>query len=116
MNDTLHIWQPRPKNEVVAIMSAATVATSLFLPVREMWNNSANKFFDALAASTPNCRSTMAAGKKIFCSKKGVGIRIPYNDVVKAAADLATFVHDPARLAKARRAAHDLAYGAVSPR
>jgi len=39
-----------PKIQVPALLSAVDVATSLFLPIPEMESNSANKFFDALAA------------------------------------------------------------------
>ena len=39
-----------PKTQVPALLSAVDVATSLFLPIPQMESNSANKFFDALAA------------------------------------------------------------------
>ena len=35
---------------MVNVMSAADIATSLFIPLEEMEANSANKFFDALAS------------------------------------------------------------------
>jgi hypothetical protein len=35
------------------VLSAADIATSLFVDVPEMESNSANKFFDALASGTP---------------------------------------------------------------
>ena len=44
---------PQPKNQIPALYNAATLVTSLFVPVREMWSNSANKFFDGLAAGRP---------------------------------------------------------------
>ncbi|NUQ66442.1 MAG: glycosyltransferase family 4 protein [Pirellulales bacterium] len=42
-----------PKADVPAVLSAADMATSLFVDVRQMWSNSANKVFDALAAGRP---------------------------------------------------------------
>ena len=42
-----------PKADMPAVLSATTVATSLFIDLEEMWVNSANKFFDALASGTP---------------------------------------------------------------
>ena len=42
-----------PKKEIPALLSAANMASSLFLNLKEMQANSANKFFDALASSTP---------------------------------------------------------------
>lgn len=49
----LFMEQPIPKSAVPAAMNAATVCTSLFLPLSAMEANSANKFFDALAAGRP---------------------------------------------------------------
>ncbi len=42
-----------PKREMPGLLSAATVCSSLFLPIEAMWENSANKFFDGLASGTP---------------------------------------------------------------
>lgn len=42
-----------PKAEVPALLSAADMAACLFVDLPEMRANSANKFFDALASSTP---------------------------------------------------------------
>ncbi|MAD54764.1 glycosyltransferase family 4 protein [Idiomarina sp. UBA3992] len=42
-----------PKKEIPALLSAATLASVLFIDVPEMRANSANKFFDALASGTP---------------------------------------------------------------
>ena len=42
-----------PKKDIPALLSAATMASALFIDLPEMRPNSANKFFDALASSTP---------------------------------------------------------------
>lgn len=42
-----------PKSSIPALFSAATVSCSLFIDLPEMWANSANKFFDTLAAGKP---------------------------------------------------------------
>ena len=41
------------KTEMVDVLAAADLATSLFIPIKEMEANSANKFFDGLAAGRP---------------------------------------------------------------
>ena len=41
------------KSQVPQILGAADIALSLFLDIKQMWANSANKFFDALAAGKP---------------------------------------------------------------
>ena len=42
-----------PKNQIPGLLSAADMASSLFIDITEMQPNSANKFFDALASGTP---------------------------------------------------------------
>lgn len=42
-----------PKKDIPALLSAATMASALFIDLPEMRPNSANKFFDALASGTP---------------------------------------------------------------
>lgn len=49
----LFIEKRVPKNEVTALFSASSMSSSLFLDLPEMRINSANKFFDALAAGKP---------------------------------------------------------------
>lgn len=42
-----------PKKDIPALLSAATMASALFIDLPQMRPNSANKFFDALASGTP---------------------------------------------------------------
>jgi glycosyltransferase involved in cell wall biosynthesis len=104
----LHIWRPVSKNEIPAVLSAATVATSLFAPVREMWNNSANKFFDALAAGRPIVIN-YGGWQADLIHETGAGLRISDSDPLSAARDLAAFARDSDRLEHARIAARELA-------
>ena len=53
LNKNFHILDSVSKSEMVNVMSAADIATSLFIPLEEMEANSANKFFDALASGRP---------------------------------------------------------------
>ena len=53
LDETLFLPGPIPKKQVPAVLSAATFASSLFIDLKEMWVNSANKFFDGLAAGRP---------------------------------------------------------------
>ncbi len=52
-NVNLHVESELPKKEIPELLSAATMASSLFIDLPEMRANSANKFFDALAAGKP---------------------------------------------------------------
>lgn len=53
LNRNLFIEKKVPKSEVPALLSAATASSALFIDLPEMRVNSANKFFDSLAAGKP---------------------------------------------------------------
>jgi glycosyltransferase involved in cell wall biosynthesis len=53
LNDNFFIYSSIPKNELINAFSAATFGFSLFIDLKEMESNSANKFFDTLASATP---------------------------------------------------------------
>jgi glycosyltransferase involved in cell wall biosynthesis len=73
-----------PKKEMPALLSAATVATSLFIDLPEMWNNSANKFFDALAAGKPLMINYQGWQARLL-EESGAGIVVPPASPEKAA-------------------------------
>jgi glycosyltransferase involved in cell wall biosynthesis len=109
----LHIQKSIPKTELVSIIQRATVATSLFIDLPQMWANSANKFFDALAAGRPvmiNYRGWQAE----LLEESGAGIVVPPQDARVAAEQLLDFMQDKQRLAKASSAAISLACGKFS--
>lgn len=96
------------KADVPALLSAATVASSLFVDLPEMWHNSANKFFDALAAGKPvmiNCQGWQAD----IVREEGIGIVVPPNDPEMAANLLIDFINDKGRIKEASKAASRLA-------
>jgi len=53
LGDNFFIEKSLPKNKMPLILNSATMACVLFKNIPEMQNNSANKFFDALAAGKP---------------------------------------------------------------
>lgn len=53
LNKNFRLLPGVSKAEMPYILAAADVATSLFIPIKEMEANSANKFFDALSAGLP---------------------------------------------------------------
>jgi len=105
-----NLWMRSPiaKRRMPLLLRAATVTTSLFAPVPEMENNSANKFFDGLAAGRPiaiNYRGWQAA----LLDRSGAGIVLPHDDLGTAAIRLANFCTDPERLERSGLAAARLA-------
>jgi glycosyltransferase involved in cell wall biosynthesis len=93
-----------PKAEMPALLSAADLATSLFLDVKQMWANSANKVFDALAAGRPiaiNHEGWLAD----MIRETGCGLVLDPHDLVTAADRLLDVLGDRRWQACARRAA-----------
>lgn len=93
-----------PKTEIPAVLSAADLATSTVIDRPGLWANSANKVFDALAASRPiaiNHEGWLAE----MIRETGCGLVLPPNDFERAADDLITALRDPAWVAMARSAA-----------
>jgi len=97
-----------PKSEMPMVLSAADIATSLFIDLPEMWNNSANKFFDALASGTPvvvNYRGWQAE----LIEKHSAGLVVDGKDEKMGARLIARLLADPEQLERAGVAAHRLA-------
>lgn len=99
---------PMAKEDVVACFSAADLATSTVIDLVELWDNSANKFFDALAAGTPVMINHEGWQADIL-RETGAGIVVPPDDPSAAAHHLAAFLNDEHRLACASEAALRLA-------
>jgi glycosyltransferase involved in cell wall biosynthesis len=49
----LFFEKPIPKKDMQACLSAASITANFVIDIRENWSNSANKFFDGLAAGKP---------------------------------------------------------------
>lgn len=109
LNNKFFILPPIKKEMMPELLSAATLCTSLFIPLTEMWNNSANKFFDALAAGKPVMINYGGWQAKIL-HETGAGIVAPPNDPFKAAYILNEFISNDVKLKEAAIAAKKLAY------
>ena len=75
-----------PKKDLPILLSSATIVTSLFIDLPEMENNSANKFFDGLAAGKPLMLNYGGWQSKLI-KKNNAGFNIP-NDNPKKASDI----------------------------
>ncbi|MGI6375275.1 MAG: glycosyltransferase family 4 protein [Anaerolineae bacterium] len=97
-----------PKADMPLLLSASTLAVSLFIDLPEMWKNSANKFFDALAAGRPVAINYQGWQADLL-RESGAGIVLPPDHPAAAARLLAEFLSDPDRLNAAGKAARHLA-------
>ncbi|WP_159455941.1 glycosyltransferase family 4 protein [Chitinophaga eiseniae] len=53
LGNNLFFFDPVPKSQLSQLYYECTIASSFVIPVPELWANSANKFFDCLAAGRP---------------------------------------------------------------
>lgn len=97
-----------PKREMPAWLSAADVATSVVIDLRELWANSANKFFDALAAGKP-IAINYGGWQADIIRETGAGLLLDAKNIENAATELVRFIRDKERLHQAGVAAKALA-------
>lgn len=96
LNRNLFILPGVTKSAMPAVLSGLDIATSLFLPIPEMEANSANKFFDALAAGC--CVAINYGGWQAqILEESEAGIRLAA-DPAEAALQLTSLVRQPDRL------------------
>jgi glycosyltransferase involved in cell wall biosynthesis len=98
-----------PKTEIAMWLSAADIATSLVMNVPELRANSANKFFDTLAAGKPiaiNHTGWLAD----LLQETGAGLVLDPRNTESAATKLVAAVRDKRWLEVAGIAARELAY------
>lgn len=99
---------PVVKSMVPHVLAAATITTSLFLPLREMEANSANKFFDGLAAARP-IAINYGGWQKDLIESHEVGIALDPHDYAAAATQIVSLVGDDSLCARLGGNARDLA-------
>lgn len=108
LDRNLFIEPSIPKRDVPALLAASTMACSFFVDLPEMRANSANKFFDSLAASRPiviNHGGWMAD----LLAATGAGLVVWRLSPRDAARRIASALADADWLAHARHAAKRLA-------
>ncbi len=108
LNQNFFIFGRIPKNEVPIWLSAADIPTSLFINLKEMWSNSANKFFDALAAGKP-VAINYGGWQEDLIRETGTGLLLDPEDVDASAAALVRVIRDKAWMYHAGKAAKELA-------
>lgn len=108
LGKNLFIENPLPKKDIPALLSAATMASALFIDLPEMRPNSANKFFDALASGTPVLLN-YGGWMHDLVTNHGCGLPLWQNAIEDVAAEIDAKIHDQAWLEKAGKSARNLA-------
>lgn len=99
LSRNLHMLPPLPKAEMPIVLSAFDIATSLVVPIPEMEANSANKFFDALAAGC--CVAINHGGwQASLLRQAGAGIQLT-TDPKTAAEELKALANSPSSIKRA---------------
>ncbi|EHJ93072.1 glycosyltransferase family 4 protein [Vreelandella boliviensis] len=104
----LFVENKLPKREIPALLSAATMASVLFIDLPEMRPNSANKFFDALASGTPVILN-YGGWMHELVKQRECGLAMWGKSVDEVAVELNELMQDGNWLAKAGGAARQLA-------
>lgn len=99
---------PIPKAAMPAWLSAADIATSFVIDQPALWANSANKFFDALAAARP-VAINYGGWQASVIEEYGAGLVLDRYDPKLAAEQFVRAVRDATWLARAGAAARRLA-------
>ena len=107
LGTSLHMLPPMPKPEVARWLSASTLTMSTVIDVPQLWPNSANKFFDSLAAGRP-IAINHGGWQADLLAETGAGLVLHPTDTAAGAAVLAGVLDDQDWLTAASRAASDL--------
>lgn len=113
LSENLFILPPVPKTEIVKLLSAADLALSLFGPIKEMWHNSANKLFDALASQTP-VAINYGGWQKEFIEESGCGLVLEPQDPSSSVKLISDFLSSKALYMQALKACKELSYNQYS--
>ena len=87
------------KNKMPELLSAATIVSSLFIDLPEMENNSANKFFDGLAAGKPLMLNYGGWQSKLI-KKNNAGFNIPNDNPKKASDIISKYIFDKEKITR----------------
>ena len=98
LNKNFLILPSVSKAEMPSVLAAADMATSLFIPLKEMEANSANKFFDALAAGLPVLLNYGGWQSKLLADYEA-GLQLD-QDIKVAAEQLRHVLSDPKKISR----------------
>jgi len=96
------------KEQMPELLSKATIVSSLFIDIPEMENNSANKFFDGLAAGKP-IMINYGGWQAELLSETGCGFIIPPKDALTSAKIIDGIITDKLKLSEMSKASSTLA-------
>lgn len=97
LDSNLFIEPSIKKEELPEVLAAADLASNIVISVPEVWNNSANKFFDALASGTPVLINSGGWQAELI-EREEIGIVTYGLGLYEAAIKIDQFLHDKEKL------------------
>lgn len=92
LNKNVFILDPVSKNELPQLYYNTEMGSSFVAPIKELWSNSANKFFDSLAAGKPVLINYKGWQSKVIESEN-IGYVLPYKLDSMTTEDLQEFIN-----------------------
>ena len=108
LNKNLFIINEVNKDELGTILCAADMASNVVIDVEAVWGNSANKFFDALAAGVPLLLNSGGWQAELI-DKANAGVVLRGNSIDEDAIKVDNLLHDEVWMARARNQSLNLA-------
>tara|TARA_B110000503_G_C7141422_1_gene410991 strand:+ start:1128 stop:2333 length:1206 start_codon:yes stop_codon:yes gene_type:complete len=108
LNRNLFIESAISRSELPQLLAAADLASNIVINVPEVWNNSANKFFDALASGTPVLING-GGWQADLIDKENAGITTHGLTLNQAALKINEFLNDKERLSISSKKAQIIA-------
>ena len=108
MNNNFYMVPKMSKKKLPQILSISTVLTSFVINEKILWNNSANKFFDGLAAGKP-LMINYGGWQADLLTEYDAGIIVSPDDPIIGAKKLNNLLQDKQRLHNMGQAGLELA-------
>src|SRR5690606_30063111 len=89
----LFIFDPIPKSDLPKWYKSVSMGSSFVIDIPELWANSANKFFDTLAASRP-ILINHEGWQAVTIRENNIGYVLPTEISRNAAIDFVKYTHD----------------------
>ena len=108
LDRAIFFGEPLAKDEMPKLLASVDMACSVFLDIPELTHNSANKFFDALAAAKP-VAINYGGWQSELLRESNAGIVLSANDHHHAASSIVEKINDADWMRNASKAAYSLA-------
>ncbi|WP_143150616.1 glycosyltransferase family 4 protein [Chitinophaga sancti] len=109
LNKQVIFVDPVPKQMLPLLYAECTMGSSFFIPVKAMWANSANKYFDCLAASRPVLINYEGWQAKAITENEAGLVLSPAMSIQDAALALSNHLNDSSTLVQQQKNAIKLA-------